>query len=160
MVCRVRLFEACLLTVFSFRLHRWEVATAGLRRGIVIAPATTLLTAADIEYRCQKSNAKAFVGDATGVAKVLQIRHRCPSLQVVIQVDGNTDPGKGVTGLGEALQAIKPGAVYTTSRLRWNSPAILYFTSGTSGLPKMVRHNQVSYPLGAYCPLLATASPS
>ncbi|OJI98314.1 hypothetical protein ASPVEDRAFT_147559 [Aspergillus versicolor CBS 583.65] len=125
----------------------WEVATAGLRSGIVIAPATTLLTAADIEYRCHKSKAKAFVGDATSVAKALQIHHRCPSLQVVIQVDGKTDPDKGVTGLGEALQAIEPGAVYTTSRLGWNSPAILYFTSGTSGLPKMVRHNQVSYPL-------------
>jgi acyl-coenzyme A synthetase/AMP-(fatty) acid ligase len=150
----LRLFNACLLTV----AHRWEVATAGLRSGIVIAPATTLLTAADIEYRCHQSKAKAFVGDATSVAKALQIRHRCPSLQIVIQVDGNTDPDKGVTGLGEALQAIKPGAVYTTSRLGWNSPAILYFTSGTSGLPKMVRHNQVSYPLGVY--LLATASPS
>ncbi|KAL5332605.1 hypothetical protein BJX70DRAFT_404425 [Aspergillus crustosus] len=115
--------------------------------GIVIAPATTLLTAADIEYRCQKSKAKVFVGVATSVAKVLQIRHRCPSLQIVIQVDGNADPTKGVTGLDEALQAIKPDAVYTTSRLRWNSPAILYFTSGTSGLPKMVLHNQVSYPL-------------
>ncbi|KAE8389597.1 hypothetical protein BDV23DRAFT_157060 [Aspergillus alliaceus] len=123
----------------------WEVATAGLRSGIIIAPATTLLTARDIEYRCQKSNATVFVGDTTSVRKVLQVRHSCPSLRVIIQAEG--EPEAGVTGLYMALKRIETTARYCSIRQPWNSPAILYFTSGTSGLPKMVRHNQVSYPL-------------
>jgi acyl-coenzyme A synthetase/AMP-(fatty) acid ligase len=133
-------------------LHRWEIATAGLRSGIVIAPATTLLTAADIEYRVRKSKTAIFVGDETSVFKVLQIRARCPSLRTIIQVDGSRKPEEGVTSLQEALLSIPPEAQYPTIRFPWNAPAIVYFTSGTSGLPKMVRHNQVSYPLGACCP--------
>ncbi|CEL11323.1 hypothetical protein ASPCAL14426 [Aspergillus calidoustus] len=123
----------------------WEIATAGLRSGIVIAPATTLLTAADIDYRVRKSKATIFVGDETSVAKFLQIRNKCLSLRTIIQVDGCS--GEGVTSLHEALQSIPPEAHYPTTRFPWNAPAIAYFTSGTSGLPKMVRHNQVSYPL-------------
>ncbi|KAL2828845.1 hypothetical protein BJY01DRAFT_255218 [Aspergillus pseudoustus] len=124
----------------------WEVATAGLRSGVVIAPATTLLTAADIEYRARKSKATVFVGDETSVAKIRQVRHNCPSLRAIVQVDGGV-PEKGVTNLYKALAQIQPGAVYPTRRLPSTSSAILYFTSGTSGLPKMVRHNQVSFPL-------------
>ncbi|KAL5342221.1 hypothetical protein BJX70DRAFT_395190 [Aspergillus crustosus] len=123
----------------------WEIATAGLRSGIVIAPATTLLTATDIEYRARKSKATVFVGDATSVTKIRQVRHRCPSLRTIVQVDGV--PEKDVTNLYESLEQIQPDAKYPSARHPWNSPAIVYFTSGTSGLPKMVRHNQVSFPL-------------
>ncbi|KAL3490720.1 hypothetical protein BJX62DRAFT_251786 [Aspergillus germanicus] len=126
----------------------WEIATAGLRSGIVIAPATTLLTAADIEYRVRKSKAAIFVGDETSISKVLQIRARCPSLRTIFQVDGNRIAETGVTNLQEALQSVPLDAEYPTIRFPWNALAIVYFTSGTSGLPKMVRHNQVSYPLG------------
>ncbi|KAL4909117.1 hypothetical protein BDW74DRAFT_187461 [Aspergillus multicolor] len=128
----------------------WEVATAELRSGVVIAPATTLLTAADIRYRCRKSKASVFVGDATNVAKARQIRHSCPSLQVIIQVDGT--PDLGVVNLYDELRRIADDAIYHTVRQPWNAPALAYFTSGTSGLPKMVRHNQVSYPLGKLHP--------
>ncbi|KAJ5617720.1 hypothetical protein N7537_002834 [Penicillium hordei] len=123
----------------------WEISTAGLRSGIIIAPATTLLTARDIEYRCQKSKATVFVGDTTSVRKVLQVRNKCPSLRVIIQAEG--EPEAGVTDLYKSLQRIETTARYCSVRRPWNSPAIVYFTSGTSGLPKMVRHNQVSYPL-------------
>jgi acyl-coenzyme A synthetase/AMP-(fatty) acid ligase len=81
---------------------------------------------------------------------VLQIRARCPSLRTIIQVDGNRIAESGVTSLQEPLQSIPPEAQYPTIRFPWIAPVIVYFTSGTSGLPKMVRHNQVSYPLGAY----------
>ncbi|KAL3475734.1 hypothetical protein BJX99DRAFT_247358 [Aspergillus californicus] len=112
---------------------------------VVIAPATVQLAAVDIQYRCQRSKATVFIGDAISVAKVIQIRHECPSLRVIVQVDGK--PEKGVTNLYDALRTIPHGAKYPSTRFPWASPALLYFTSGTSGLPKMVRHNQVSYSL-------------
>ncbi|KAJ5387415.1 hypothetical protein N7509_009956 [Penicillium cosmopolitanum] len=86
----------------------WEVATAGLRSGILIAPATTLLTAKDIEYRSQRSKATVFVGDATSVRKIQQVRHKCPSLRVIIQTEGQ--PEAGVTGLYKAIEQIETTA--------------------------------------------------
>lgn len=125
----------------------WSIATACLRSGVMICPCTTLLVDKDIEYRLQISSAKCFIGDATSVAKVLKVRKTCPSLQTIIQIGGKI-PDSGVTSFHELLDTI-PKEMYspTPATLTTTSPALIFFTSGTTGPPKMVLHNQISYPL-------------
>ncbi|KAK6429546.1 hypothetical protein LTR95_014305 [Oleoguttula sp. CCFEE 5521] len=123
----------------------WEIATAGLRCGVVVCPATTLLVEKDIEYRCLRSQASVFVGDSVSVAKLLRIRDRCSSIKHIVQV-GDRSP-KDVVHFGTALSHIPSDAKYTESKPDVKSAAIIYFTSGTTGNPKMVQHNHISYPL-------------
>ncbi|KAH8686038.1 hypothetical protein BGZ60DRAFT_396739 [Tricladium varicosporioides] len=123
----------------------WEIAVAAIRSGIVISPATTLLTSKDIMFRINKSAATVFVGDATSVQKVLAVRKECPNLRVVLQV--GEVPIDGTVSFFSALENIGLNATVKPVRRNWNFPALVYFTSGTSGPPKMVQHNQVSWPL-------------
>ena len=139
----------------------WEIATACLRSGLVLCPCTTLLVAKDIEYRLQISHAAVFIGDEIAVEKCQSVRARCPQLRCVIQIGGSaspvTSPGDGV-GVGiardavvdfhDALARIPDDAHFAVpTSLTPTSPALTFFTSGTTGPPKMVLHTQISYPL-------------
>ncbi|KFY42753.1 hypothetical protein V494_02271 [Pseudogymnoascus sp. VKM F-4513 (FW-928)] len=123
----------------------WEIAVGAIRSGVIISPATVLLTAKDIQYRCVKSKAKVFVGDGAIVAKFLEVRDQCPSVHTVLQVGDVPHPG--ATSFYASLELVGEDASVADVKRDWKFPALLYFTSGTSGPPKMVRHNQVSYPL-------------
>ena len=125
---------------------RWEIATAALRSGVVICPCTTLLVDKDIEYRVQVSGAAAFVGDETSVRKVLKVKSRCPTLKRVIQIGGA--PLKEIVSFKAALSKVAEDAVFEPLDLKPEDPSLIFFTSGTTGPPKMVLHNQISYPLG------------
>jgi acyl-coenzyme A synthetase/AMP-(fatty) acid ligase len=125
---------------------RWELATAALRCGVVVCPATTLLVEKDIQYRVNRSRASVFVGDRVAVQKLLRVRKDCPSIKHIFQVDGEASDGVGL--LSEALLSIPHDARYTGPRGEISDPSMIYFTSGTTGPPKMVQHNQISLPLG------------
>ncbi|KIX04108.1 uncharacterized protein Z518_07661 [Rhinocladiella mackenziei CBS 650.93] len=124
----------------------WEITTACLRSGIVACPCTTLLVDKDIKYRLQVSHATAFIGDETSVAKCLKIRAHCPNLRTVIQIEGRGSPG--VVGFHSSLAKVSQDVDFPiSSSLKPTSPALTFFTSGTTGPPKMVLHTQASYPL-------------
>lgn len=127
---------------------RWEIALAAIRSGIILSPAPTLCTEADIRYRCNQSRASVFVGDHVSVGKFLAVRSDCPSVRTVIQV-GDT-PHKNFISFHSVLEHIASKDTMIGVRRPWSAPALIYFTSGTSGSPKMVRHNQVSYPFGKW----------
>ncbi|WP_042500322.1 acyl-CoA synthetase [Thermaerobacter marianensis] len=119
----------------------WEVMLGLIRLGAVPAPGTTLLTARDLLYRIQRTEAVAVITDPQGAARVDEIRDQCPSLRVGIVV-GGTRPGW--IPYEEAVAAAPPDEGEVT---RADEPMLIYFTSGTTGYPKMVLHEH-SYPLG------------
>ena len=125
---------------------RWEIATAALRSGVIICPCTTLLVDKDIEYRVQVSGAAAFVGDETSVRKVLKVKSKCPTLKRVLQIGGV--PSNETVDFRETLSKVAENACFEPLDLKPDDPSLIFFTSGTTGPPKMVLHNQISYPLG------------
>lgn len=126
----------------------WEVAVATLRSGVVICPATTLLVGKDIEFRANMTGAVVFVGDAVSVGKFMNVRKNCPQVRYVIQINDTGPVKEGVTDFRKEMERIPSNAIFETRNTRADDKAMVYFTSGTSGPPKMVLHNQVSYPLG------------
>ncbi len=128
------------------RIPEWHVAVLGcIKLGAVPMPGTSLLTGRDIAYRIQRAEAVAAIVDEEGVPKVDEARETCETLRTSICVG----PGAGAgwldwaDGLERASDA-PPEPVPTLA----DDPLVLYFTSGTTGYPKMVLHTQASYGIG------------
>lgn len=121
----------------------WEAVTACLRMGAVVSPGTIQLSAKDIAYRVQSSGAACIIADAANAAKVDEVAAQCPSLKIRVIV-GASRPGW--VNYANAMETASPDfpRVETAS----DETAICYFTSGTTGHPKMVLHTQASFGIG------------
>src|SRR3989454_6603901 len=125
--------------IITPRVPQWWIAMLGLiRLGVVPIPGTPLLTGRDIKYRLEASDATALITDEEGAQKAeeLQLTHR-------ICID--TEP-PGWTSFDTGLREADPD--FDPEPTRGDEPGIIYFTSGTTGPPKMVLHTQASYGMG------------
>jgi len=111
--------------------------------GAVPMPATTQLMGKDQQYRIHRSDAVAVVCDAAGAERFETVRGDCPSVTTALITEGERE---GWTNLGAALAA-QPDSPAEIEDTLATDPLLLYFTSGTTGGPKMVQHTG-SYALG------------
>jgi acetyl-CoA synthetase len=123
------------------RLAAWYHVLLGcMKTGVVAMPGTNLLTAKDIEYRVNRSSAKLVVVTSEHVEKVEAVKHKCPTLEHLVVVDGK--PPRGWVSMEEACAAA-PDSLDRAS-VPANSatdPMLIYFTSGTTSMPKMVERD-------------------
>jgi acyl-coenzyme A synthetase/AMP-(fatty) acid ligase len=120
------------------RIPQWWVAMLGLiRLGAIPVPATLLLTARDVAYRLETARVAAVITSPDGIEKV-------DGFKGALLLVGGHQPGwqDFDAGLKSA------SARFRHLRTRSTDPGILYFTSATTGDPKMVVHTQASYGLG------------
>src|SRR5436190_17084847 len=119
------------------RLPQWWIAMLGLiRLGAVPIPGTPMLTSGDLRYRIETAQANGIITDSDGAAKVQNFGG------VRLLVDS---PRPGWTDFDEGVR--DASAAFDPEPTRSDDPGILYFTSGTTGFPKMVLHTQASYGL-------------
>ncbi len=134
-------------------LHRvpewWFMIVALIKMGVVYIPAPTMLTPKDLEYRINVSEAKMVITDVENAHKVDEIADICPSLQTKMVVDGTRDGW-----LSYPRELIYPAPVSSRiinlkgmRKTRSSDPMVIFFSSGTTGEPKMVMHSH-DYPLG------------
>lgn len=134
------------MLILKRRYEFWYSIIALHKLGAVVIPATHLLTEKDIIYRCEAADIKAIVavGETVVLDHIKNALPKCPSVKNVISVgpeiyEGFDDFTKGIE---EAPEFVRPENVNTNDDI-----SIIYFTSGTSGNPKMVAHD-FCYPLG------------
>jgi long-chain acyl-CoA synthetase len=117
---------------------------AALSAGAVVVPIYQTNSAEECQYVLEHSDAKAVVvEDAEQLAKVLEIRDRCPLLEHVIVMDGS---GEGAMS-GDELAARGEGRSASEWDERWQAVGAdelctIIYTSGTTGPPKgcMISH--------------------
>lgn len=134
------------MLILKRRFEFWLSILALHKLAAVAIPATHLLTAKDIVYRDNSAGVKAIVcvGTPDVVHHVADAMPDSPTVETLISVgplvpDGFVDFHEGIAS---AEPYVKPEHVNTN-----DDTMLMYFTSGTSGEPKMVAHD-FTYPLG------------
>ncbi|CAO2583031.1 Acyl-coenzyme A synthetase ACSM3, mitochondrial [Lemmus lemmus] len=145
------LTEACSLQrgdrvmVILPKIPEWWLANvACLRTGTVLIPGTTQLTQKDILYRLQSSKAKCIITDDVLAPAVDTVAAKCENLTSKLIVSQHSREGWG--NLKEMMRHASDN--HTCVNTRHNEMMAIYFTSGTTGYPKMIGHTHSSFGLG------------
>jgi acetyl-CoA synthetase len=115
----------------------WEVMLAALKIGAVIVPTTTLATEREICDRLERSRARVVIADESIAGYI----PNNSSLQRILV-------GGCVDGWIDYALALDEPRHYTAASTQAPDPFLLYFTSGTTALSKLVLHTHQSYPVG------------
>ncbi|HBR21753.1 MAG TPA: acyl-CoA synthetase, partial [Nitrospiraceae bacterium] len=136
----------------------WEIMLALMRINAIPIPATTLLTSKDIEYRLAAADIKAIIAAEEDAQKVETAVNNTSVNPILILVGESNPPipplvkgGKGGLygerqGWHNYTEERNSSDTFEGERAFSSEPALIYFTSGTTGPPKMVLHTQASYP--------------
>ena len=122
----------------------WFMAPALHKLGAVIVPATHMLRVHDITYRIEAANIKAVVCAETGdlCDRVREAAADVQNALILLTVRADRE---GFLRLDELMQT-EPEQIERIPT-KANDQMLMYFTSGTTGNPKMVIHS-FTYPLG------------
>ena len=122
------------------RIVEWyEVLLGCMKVGVVSMPGTNLLTARDIDHRINRAGARLAIVTAEHAGKVDEIKARCPTLEHLIVVGGERDGWISFeNACGAAGDTVDRGTLPET---RADELMLIYFTSGTTSMPKMVGRN-------------------
>lgn len=136
------------MLILRRRWEYWVCATALHKIGATLIPGTLQLTKKDIVYRGNAAQVHAVVcvNDPFVIAQVEAAESEIPSLKCKILAADRRD---GWLCLNDEIENFpeefpRPTGAAATSV---NDIMLVYFTSGTTGMPKMVQHN-FAYPLG------------
>ena len=134
------------MLILKRRIEFWFSIIALHKLGAVAIPATHLLTKKDIVYRCNAADIKAIVcaGEEVITDHIIEAMPNCPTLEHVISIGPGMPEGfkDFQEGIANAAPFVKPVHPNTNDDIM-----MMYFTSGTTGEPKMVAHD-FTYPLG------------
>ena len=140
------------MVVLKRHYHFWFTILALHKLGAIIIPATNLLVEHDFEYRFNAAGVKAIVCSADGdIAHQVDLAApRCETLKTKILACQNTE--KHIDGWHDFNSEFKGFPdVYkrTASSACGDDPMLMFFTSGTTGYPKIAAHSH-KYALGHF----------
>ncbi|MCJ2166048.1 MULTISPECIES: AMP-binding protein [unclassified Pseudodesulfovibrio] len=134
----VRKGDRVMLVVYR-RMEYWTTMLALHRIGALPIPSPSLLTKKDISQRVNYAGISAIICEDSIVERVDEAKGECPGLKLFVQIDGKTNDGwldyEELMATGDAAfprTSDSPGG---------DDPMVIFFSSGTTGLPKMVMHN-------------------
>jgi len=136
------------LLVLKRHYQFWFAILALHKLGAVAIPATNQLQEKDFVYRMEAGHVKAILCTADGSVadEVEAAAEKCPELTTKILVGGKRE---GWHDFNEEYSIFSSHFARTEDAPCGSDPMLMYFTSGTSGYPKITAHNY-KYPLGHF----------
>ena len=131
------------------RHYQYWFAVIGLHKlGAIAIPAPNQLLEKDLKYRFEAGNVKAILCTADGEVSYEAERaaEQCPNLAHKILVGGARE---GWHDFDEEYSLFSSHYARGEDAPCGNDPMLMFFTSGTSGYPKIAAHNY-KYPLGHF----------
>jgi acetyl-CoA synthetase len=121
----------------------WETMLAAMKLGVIVIPATTLLTADELRDRLDRGKAKIVVATQDQVAKFEGLGGE-GFTRIVVAVTSEHKDWRRFEDAANYPDTFTPDGATNA-----NDPMLLYFTSGTTAKPKLVLHSHRSYPVGS-----------
>jgi len=141
--------DSVVMLIMRRRWEYWVCATALIKLGVIFVPGTLQLTKKDVAYRANAANIEMFVcvNDEYVLTQVENALPEATCIKHLAMVGGGTRDGwadfnEVISNFPETFE--RSDAV---ADLNNNDVMQMYFTSGTTGMPKMVCHNYI-HPLG------------
>jgi acetyl-CoA synthetase len=124
----------------------WETMLAAIKAGVVVIPATPLLSGADLADRMSRGQVRWVVTNATGRARIAELPPAATAGVGLILVGADAEAPAGWIDYRDSQGA--PDTFVPAQACGVADPLLEYFTSGTTAQPKLVRHTRQSYPVG------------
>ncbi|TGD80467.1 acyl-CoA synthetase [Hymenobacter wooponensis] len=135
---------AAVLLMVPVVAELWFAYLAGIKGGQVLIPTATIMSVPDLAYRFGRLLPAVVIADAENAEKIdLAEQQLGQRIQLKMLVGAAERPG-WVSFSACAAEATTALAAPTRS----DDPLFLFFTSGTTGMPKIVTHTHFSYPVG------------
>lgn len=121
----------------------WLVTLGAIKGGYRMVPAASILGVQDIVYRFGKLMPTVVITDEENAQKIDDAEELSGNnVPLKILVDGSRE---GWVSLDRIYEESDKAEAEDTAP---DDPLFMFFTSGTTGMPKVVTHTQMSYPLG------------
>jgi acetyl-CoA synthetase len=120
----------------------WETMLAAMKLGVVVIPATTLLTPEELRDRLDRGHARVVVSTQDQIGKLAGLGAE-KLVRIVVNASAPQDGWLPFEKSADFPEDFTPDGPTQA-----DDPMLLYFTSGTTAKPKLVRHSQRSYPVG------------
>jgi len=132
-----------LLTQMALQPINWLTILAAIKGGFRLIPAATILGVHDIVYRFGKLMPKVVITDTDNAPKIEEAEILSGNtVAIKIIAEGSRAGWYSLADIDDMP------ATAVAAQTRADDPLFLFFTSGTTGMPKVVIHTHLSYPLG------------
>lgn len=131
----------------SNRVELWTVFLAVMKTGAVVLPTSIVLGSHDLVDRVERANVKLVFAAPADAAKFGSVPGDYTGV-VLAPTSWDPDSDDVPPGWRHIDEAAGASEAPVDVAVRSEDPAIMYFTSGTTSLPKIVMHSHVSYPVG------------
>jgi len=132
-----------ILTQLMLQPVNWYGTLAAIKGGFRLIPTATIMGPNDLAFRFGKTLPRVVIADSENAAKIEEAEKICGILiSVKIICDGNRE---GWYSLGDIE---KESTVAEPASTRSDDTLFMFFTSGTTGMPKIVCHTHFSHPVG------------
>ncbi|MGK0716177.1 AMP-binding protein [Leucobacter sp. W1153] len=129
------------------RLELWEIMLAALKIGVVILPTSVVLGAHELDDRVARGQVRWVFAAAEDAVKFAGVPGDYRGIGVGFD-EATPDQRAALYDWARYEESSAASLAPVVRATQSDDPALIYFTSGTTSLPKIVVHSHTSYPVG------------